>query len=92
MQGVTIYDDGKRRAVYDNIFVLDLAEDGRAREFTEWYMLRKDPEAVEKWVAAVPRGMGVQRRGPTSAHCSPRMAVYHATPSHKPAGSATTRS
>ncbi len=30
VQGVTTYDDGKRRAVYDNLFVIDLAEDGRA--------------------------------------------------------------
>ena len=35
VQGRTEYDDGD---VYDNLWVLDLADDGRARQFTEWYM------------------------------------------------------
>ncbi len=33
--GVTRYADGK---TYSNLFVVDLAEDGRCRAFTEWYM------------------------------------------------------
>ena len=35
VQGVTTYDSG---TVYSNLWVIDLAEDGRARAFTEWWM------------------------------------------------------
>jgi uncharacterized protein (TIGR02246 family) len=31
--------------VYDNIFVVRFDDDGRCREFTEWYMKRPSPEA-----------------------------------------------
>lgn len=30
--------------VYDNLFVVRLADDGRATEFTDWYIERKDDE------------------------------------------------
>jgi uncharacterized protein (TIGR02246 family) len=30
--------------VYDNLFVVRLADDGRASEFTDWYIERKDDE------------------------------------------------
>jgi ketosteroid isomerase-like protein len=33
-------DDGSVDRVYDNIFVLRFDEDGRCREFTEWFMKR----------------------------------------------------
>ncbi len=82
VQGVTTYDDGKRRAVYDNLFVLDLAEDGRAREFTEWYMLRKDPEAVEKWVAKYRAAWESNAEDDIRALFT-EDAVYRATPTHK---------
>ena len=39
VQGVTVYNGGDR--TYDNLWVIDLAEDGRARAFTEWFMARK---------------------------------------------------
>jgi ketosteroid isomerase-like protein len=32
--------DGSVDRVYDNVFVLRFADDGRCREFTEWYMKR----------------------------------------------------
>ncbi len=35
VQGRTSYTDGD---VYDNLWVLRLAEDGRAESFTEWFM------------------------------------------------------
>src|SRR5690242_14691781 len=50
VQGVTTYDDGARRVVYDNLWVIDLDDDGRAREFTEWYMKRGNPDALADWV------------------------------------------
>jgi len=33
--------DGPVARTYDNCFVMRLGEDGRCREFTEWYMRRK---------------------------------------------------
>ena len=39
VQGVTVYAGGSR--TYDNLWVIDLAEDGRASAFTEWFMARK---------------------------------------------------
>lgn len=35
VQGHTDYDDGD---VYENLWVLELADDGRARSMTEWFM------------------------------------------------------
>jgi ketosteroid isomerase-like protein len=35
VQGRTVYEDGR---VYENLWIVDLAEDGRASSFTEWYM------------------------------------------------------
>ncbi|MFG6402063.1 nuclear transport factor 2 family protein [Microbacterium sp. P04] len=40
VQGVTRYTEGK---VYSNLWVVDLAGDGRARSFTEWYVKQPDP-------------------------------------------------
>jgi ketosteroid isomerase-like protein len=39
VQGVTVYGGGAR--TYDNLWVVDLADDGRASAFTEWFMARK---------------------------------------------------
>ena len=39
VQGVTIY-AAPRSEVYDNLWVIRFAPDGRASEFTEWYMKR----------------------------------------------------
>ena len=39
VQGVTVYAGGSR--TYDNLWVIDLAADGRAAAFTEWFMARK---------------------------------------------------
>lgn len=36
--GVTAYDDPVQ--AYSNLWVIRLAEDGRCREFTEWWMLQ----------------------------------------------------
>ena len=36
--------DGPVSRTYDNCFVMRFAEDGRCREFTEWFMRRR-PEA-----------------------------------------------
>lgn len=41
VQGHTHYDDGD---VYDNLWVVELADDGRATAFTEWYMEPPDSE------------------------------------------------
>jgi hypothetical protein len=38
VQAVTDY--AKRGVVYDNLWVIAFAADGRARDFTEWYMKR----------------------------------------------------
>lgn len=35
VQGRTVYDDGR---TYENLWIVDLKEDGRASAFTEWYM------------------------------------------------------
>lgn len=40
VQGVTRYDDG---TVYSNLWVVRLDADGRATEFTEWWMDQSDP-------------------------------------------------
>ena len=37
VQGETYYED---EPDYDNLWVVRLADDGRAREFTEWFMVR----------------------------------------------------
>lgn len=38
VQGVTVYENGP---TYSNLWVIHLAADGRAREFTEWFMEQK---------------------------------------------------
>jgi ketosteroid isomerase-like protein len=45
--GMSSYRDasGLIDRVYDNIFVVRFDDDGRCREFTEWYMKRPSPEA-----------------------------------------------
>lgn len=40
IQGVTTYDDGTERKIFDNLWVITLEPDGRASHFTEWYMER----------------------------------------------------
>ena len=40
VQGLTTYLNGD--PTYDNLWVIRFAGDGRAREFTEWYMARKN--------------------------------------------------
>lgn len=44
LQCVTTYVNAEPPKTYDNLWVVRLAGDGRASEFTEWYILRK-PEA-----------------------------------------------
>lgn len=39
VQGVTVY--AGDRPTYDNLWVIDLAGDGRASAFTEWFMARR---------------------------------------------------
>lgn len=34
--------DGSIRAIYDNCFVMHFDDDGRCREFTEWFVQRPD--------------------------------------------------
>ena len=43
VQGVTTYRAGGEQPerTYDNLWVIDLADDGRARSFTEWYIRRR---------------------------------------------------
>ncbi|MGW9413846.1 nuclear transport factor 2 family protein [Arthrobacter cupressi] len=41
VQGLTTYFNGQ--PTYDNLWVIRFAPDGRASEFTEWYMARKGP-------------------------------------------------
>lgn len=40
VQCVTGYPEGPKGGVYDNIWVVRLAPDGRASEFTDWYIPR----------------------------------------------------
>jgi hypothetical protein len=42
VQGVTVYraNDDRPERTYDNLWVLDLTDDGRASAFTEWYIRR----------------------------------------------------
>jgi uncharacterized protein (TIGR02246 family) len=82
VQGVTTYDDGKRRVVYDNLFVIDLADDGRAREFTEWYMKRRDTNALKDWVTRY-RAAWESNAPDDIRSLFTEDGVYHATPSHK---------
>lgn len=81
VQGVTTYDDGKRRLVYDNLWVLDLADDGRARHFTEWYMKRRDLDALKNWVAAYRKAWESNDPDDIRALFT-EDGVYHATPTH----------
>jgi uncharacterized protein (TIGR02246 family) len=43
VQGVTIYraTDDQPERTYDNLWVIDLADDGRASAYTEWYIRRR---------------------------------------------------
>jgi hypothetical protein len=36
-----VYQSAETQAVYDNLWVITFAGDGRASRFTEWYMERK---------------------------------------------------
>lgn len=40
VQGRTAYADGR---TYENLWIVDLDDDGRARRFTEWYMESSKP-------------------------------------------------
>ena len=40
IQGVTVYRSAETQAVYDNLWVITFAADGRASHFTEWYVER----------------------------------------------------
>jgi ketosteroid isomerase-like protein len=40
IQCVTVYPGGDKGGTYDNLWVIRLAEDGRAREYTDWYIAR----------------------------------------------------
>ena len=37
---VTVYPDGPKSGTYDNLWVIRLAGDGRASEYTDWYIAR----------------------------------------------------
>ena len=37
---VTTYPDGPKKGTYDNLWVLEFAPDGRAAEFTDWWIPR----------------------------------------------------
>jgi len=43
VQGVTVYraDGDEPERTYDNLWVIDLADDGRASSYTEWYIRRR---------------------------------------------------
>ena len=45
VQCVTGYPSGPKQGIYDNLWVIRFAEDGRAREFTDWWLPRRDPAA-----------------------------------------------
>ena len=40
VRGVTGYPSGPKASVYDNLFVLRFAPDGRVSEFTDWFIAR----------------------------------------------------
>lgn len=40
VQGVTVYPEGPKSGTYDNLWVVRLAPDGRAIEFTDWFIAR----------------------------------------------------
>lgn len=46
VQGVTSYPGENPPKTYDNLWVIRLQADGRAREFTEWYILRPTERAA----------------------------------------------
>ena len=37
---VTTYPDGPKKGTYDNLWVIEFAPDGRAEEFTDWWIPR----------------------------------------------------
>ncbi|MBX3098018.1 MAG: nuclear transport factor 2 family protein [Salinibacterium sp.] len=37
---VTVYPEGAKGGTYDNLWVIRFAEDGRATEYTDWYIAR----------------------------------------------------
>jgi ketosteroid isomerase-like protein len=39
---VTRYPDGPKHGVYDNLWVVRFAPDGRAQEFTDWWIQRRE--------------------------------------------------
>jgi uncharacterized protein (TIGR02246 family) len=38
---VTAYPDGPKKGTYDNMWVIEFAPDGRAEEFTDWWIPRR---------------------------------------------------
>ena len=40
---VTTYPDGPKKGTYDNLWVIEFAPDGRAAEFTDWWIPGADP-------------------------------------------------
>ncbi|MDQ3881077.1 MAG: nuclear transport factor 2 family protein [Chloroflexota bacterium] len=53
-QCLTVYapTDQRPETAYSNIFVIRLTDDGRARDFTEWWMKRRDAAQSEQPPAA----------------------------------------
>lgn len=42
VQCVTEYPEGHKKGTYDNLWVIRFAEDGRARDFTDWWIPRRE--------------------------------------------------
>jgi hypothetical protein len=40
VSAVTTYPEGPKKGVYDNVWIVELADDGRARSFTDSFMAR----------------------------------------------------
>ncbi|KRA24089.1 hypothetical protein ASD65_06365 [Microbacterium sp. Root61] len=41
IRGVTTYTDGAKASIYDNLWLVRFDAEGRATEFTDWWVLRK---------------------------------------------------
>lgn len=42
VSGTTTYPDGPKQGVYDNVWIVELAADGRARSFTDYWVARPE--------------------------------------------------
>ena len=78
--GRTTYTNGK---VFENLYVLRFAADGRCAEFTEWYWRHRPPKAARRGARASP-GAGRSAKGRPYARRRLRSAAWRGSAPRAP--------